>query len=247
MVEAAEAFRSEDAAASGEVVFAFEDPDSYGHLCPYTVLSDEGTETEVYAAAIPALAGDVEELLSLLDFNPHTANSYTQTATGTEVVVEYPSTLWVQTDGVVLYQGDTSTTSSIFHVVDEEPTAPEAVLAVRRLAQRLLGEDILGGNSLYLSGIQETEEGYHITFDYLVDGMPVYFSDGTSALSVNITGSTITSFRLRYRQYTATGETYRLLPLDQAIHVATAYEGALLTRGYVDRGRETITAGWLAR
>lgn len=249
LVEATVVFRSEDVAASGEVVFAFEDPENYGHLCPYTVLGDETTETNIYNAAIPTLAGDVEQLLSLLDFNPHTANSYTQTSTGTEVVVEYPSTLWVQTDGVILYQGDVSATSDLFHVggVEEEPTAAEAVLAVRRLADRLLGEEILGDNTIYLSGIQETEEGYLITFDYLVDGMPVYFSDGTSALSAEIVGTTITNFRLRYRQYTSSGDTYQLLPLDQAIHMATVYEGALLTRGYVDRGRETIVADWLAR
>ena len=244
-----EAFRPEDVAVSGDVVFAFEDPEQYGHLCPYTVLSDESRETAVLTAAIPALAGDVEQLLSMLDFNPHTANRYTQTTTGTEEVVESPRHLWVQTDGVVIYQGDTETVSPLFHIscAEETPTEAEAVLAVRQLAEKLLEEEILSASDVYLSGIQGTEDGFWISFDYLVDGIPVYFSDGTSALEVETTGDTITGFRLKYRQYASNGATYQLLPLEHAVHMATTYRNALLTKGYVDRDEDTITADWLLR
>ena len=62
------------------------------------------------------------------------------------------------------------------------------------------------------------------------------------------TGSTITYFRLQYRQYTAAEESYHLLPLAQAVHLAGGYEETVfLTKGYVDRGGETVRAQWLVR
>ena len=82
----------------------------------------------------------------------------------------------------------------------------------------------------------------------VVDGIPVYLSSGEAALEVRTTGDTITYFRLQYRQYTAAEESYHLLPLAQAVHMAGGYEETVfLTKGYVDRGGETVAAQWLAR
>ena len=101
------------------------------------------------------------------------------------------------------------------------------------------------GASFYFTGIQPAEGGYTITFDYLVDGIPVHLASGEAALEIQTTGTAITAFRLRYRQYTVEPETYHLLPLAQAVHMATAYEDMFLTRGYVDRGGGATAAQWL--
>ena len=36
----------------------------------------------------------------------------------------------------------------------------------------------------YFTGIEATETGYAITFDYMVDGIPVYLSSGDAAMEV---------------------------------------------------------------
>ena len=230
---------------AGDVAFAFEDPETYGHLAPYTLLSSEAAEVSPLAPSLPSLAADVDTLLAMLDFNPHSIARYNLTD-GIEVV-EYPRTFRVYNDGVIQYSGDTAVASSLYAVPSqgETPTEVEAVLAARRLAEVLLPEEVLLGTDFYFTGIQPAEGGYAITFDYLVDGIPVHLASGEPALEVRTTGSAITAFRLRYRQYELEAGTYHLLPLAQAVHMATAYEDVFLTRGYVDRGGDTAAAQWL--
>ena len=230
----------------GDVAFAFEDPETYGHLAPYTVLSSEAGETKALSSSLPALAADVDTLLDMLDFNPHTIARY-NLANGIEVV-EYPRTLRVYSDGVVQYSGDKDTASALYVIPagEDGPTQAEAVLAARRLAEILLPEAILQGADFYFTGIQSAGEGYSITFDYLVDGIPVYLPGGP-ALEVQTSGAAITSFRIQYRQYAAQEETYHLLPLAQTVNIAAGTQGAFLTRGYVDRGGERVRAEWLLR
>ena len=237
----------DDTAASGDVVFAFEDLETYGHLASYTVLSSEAAEAKVLSATLPALASDVDTLLSMLDFNPHSIARYNLT-NGIEVV-EFPRTFRVYNDGVIQYSGSTEVTSSLYAIpsLQDTPSEAEALLAARRLAELLLPEDVLLDADFYFSGIQSTDSGFVITFDYLVDGIPVHLTGDTAALEIETTGNAITHFRLRYRQYTAAADTYHLLPLAQAIHMATAYEDVFLTKGYVDRGGETVNAQWLVQ
>ena len=246
--EIVRSFRQEGDAATGDVAFAFEDPETYGHLAPYTVLSSEAAQTMVLTASLPELASDVDTLLDMLDFNPHTIARYNLTD-GIEVV-EFPRTFRVYHDGVIRYSGDADAPSALYTIPagGEMPTQAEAVLAARRLAEVLLPGEVLLDTDFYFTGIEATESGYAITFDYMVDGIPVYLSSGEAALEVRTTGDTITYFRLQYRQYTAAEESYHLLPLAQAVHMAGGYEETVfLTKGYVDRGGETVTAQWLAR
>ena len=241
-------FRQESGEAAGDVAFAFEDPETYGHLSPYTVLSSEAAQTMVLTASLPELASDVDTLLDMLDFNPHTIARYNLTD-GIEVV-EFPRTFRVYHDGVIRYSGDVDDPSALYAIpaAGETPTQAEAVLAARRLAEVLLPGEVLLDTDFYFTGIEATETGYAITFDYMVDGIPVYLSSGDAAMEVRTTGSTITYFRLQYRQYTAAEESYHLLPLAQAVHLAGGYEETVfLTKGYVDRGGETVRAQWLVR
>ena len=228
----------------GDVAFAFEDPETYGHLAPYTVLSSEAAEAPVLTAALPDLASDVDTLLDILDFNPHTIARY-NLSNGIEVV-EYPRTLRVYSDGVVQYSGDADISSSLYTIQSggESPTQAEAVLSARRLAEVLLPPEVLLETDLHFTAIRPTETGYLITFDYLYDGIPVRLPGG-SALEVETSGAAITAFRLQYRQYTAGERAYHLLPLAQAVHMAAAYTDGFLTKGYVDRGGESVTAQWL--
>ena len=239
-------FRQDDDTASGDVAFAFEDEETYGHLSPYTVLSSEAAEAPILSASLPSLAGDVDTLLSMLDFNPHSIARYNLT-NGIEVV-EFPRTFRVYHDGTIQYSGDMDVSSPLYVIqsLEETPTEAEAVLAARKLAEVLLPDEVLLNTEFYFTGIQPTEQGYTITFDYLVDGIPVYLSE-RSALEIQTTGTAITYFRLQYRQYVPQADTYHLLPLAQAVHMTSEYEGSFLTKGYVDRGGETVIAEWLLR
>lgn len=233
---------------SNDARFAFEAGESYAALDPYTLVTNQRVQASVLHAATPAAAQSVDDLLSLLDFNPHTNSRY-PLSNGTEVVVEYPRTLRVQTDGTVLYTGSAEPASSLYQVAaaGKSATQTEAALAALQLSETLLSYSGIDISTLWCSGISAIDGGWRVTLDYQVNGIPVYFSDGESAVAVEITGTTITAFHCRFRQYTVQETTYPLLPLTQAVAMASAYEGGFLTVGYVDQGSDQLQPTWLMR
>ena len=77
--------------------FAYET--NYAPLAPYTVLVAETEDAPVVRGELPA-AYSVYNLLTALDFNPHTVFRYTESS-GAEVVEETPRTLRIAPDGTV--------------------------------------------------------------------------------------------------------------------------------------------------
>ena len=59
-------------------------------------------------------------------------------------------------------------------------------------------------------------------------------------------GNAVSTLQIRFRQYVRSGETSLLLPLRQALAIASSHSGAELSIGYADRGGSTISAAWLA-
>ena len=233
---------------SNDARFAFEAGEEYAALDPFTLVTSQRVHASTLHAATPAAAQSVDDLLSLLDFNPHTNSRY-PLSNGTEVVVEYPRTLRVQTDGTVLYTGGTEPASTLYQITAEgtSATQTEAVLAALQLSETLLSYGGIDVSSLWFSGITAIDGGWLVTLDYQVGGIPVYFSGGENAISVEITGTTITAFHCRFRQYTIQESTYPLLPLTQAVAMASAYDGGFLTVGYVDQGSDQLQPTWLVR
>ena len=235
--------------SAGAVFFAFEgDASLYGCLDPYSVLLSGSVQCPVLAAAVPSLATDVDQLLTILDFNPHTMSRYVQ-SDGTVVVRETSRTLYVRSSGTVTYTGDAQAASPLYQVAaaGEMPTEAEAVLAVLNLAETLLPDEVISSASLYLSSLSSTDKGYTVSLQYHVSGIPVYFYDDTPALTAEIQGDAITRFTLHYRQYTLTSESDTLLPAPLAAAAAQDYSDAFLTVGYIDQGGSAIRPGWLAR
>lgn len=233
---------------SNDARFAFEAGEEFSFLDPYTLVTNTRFQAPLLHAATPAAAQAIDDLLSLLDFNPHTNSRY-PLSNGTEVVVEYPRTLRVQSDGTILYTGGTEPASSLYQVssAGESTTQTEAVLAALQLSETLLSYGGIDVSSLWFSGITAIDDGWIVTLDYQVNGIPVYFSDGESAISVEISGTTITAFHCRFRQYSVQESTYPLLPLAQTIAMASSYEDGFLTVGYVDQSGEQLTPTWLVR
>ena len=96
-----------------------------------------------------------------------------------------------------------------------------------------------------LESIRQNGAVTTLTYGYQAGGVPIRFSGG-SAAEVTLTGTSVTSVTLRFRQYTVTEEASLLLPLRQALAVAKGRPGAELSICYVDRGGGDCAACWVA-
>ena len=228
----------------GSAAFAMDNrefsPD-YAALDPYSLFVSETPSLPVLYGANPL--SDTDDLLSALGFNPRTNYRYSE-SNGTDVVVEGDSSVRIQADGTVLYQ---SGTADVLHIscAGEVPTLEEAVVGVRAFLGGLTGS-YLSSASLYLQSISQSGASSALTFGYQSGGVPIRFSDGALAAEVHLSGGTFTSFSLRFRQYTAVGQTAGLLPPRQAAAIAAAYPGAELSIGYSDSGTDRLSPSWLA-
>lgn len=229
-------------------VFAYES--NYASLSPYAILASSASTPPELTAALPA-GYSTDALLTALDFNAYTKSRYYESS-GTEVVVESPRTLHVSPSGTVVYSGEEEAVPSLYTVscAGDAPTAVEALRCASSLAAALT--EGAGASPLYLRSLQVTEAGYQITFGYQPEGYALFFTgshqsleDG-DALSVTITGRTITAFAYRCRLYTATEQDSLLEPPTQAVAIASIYSGSGLSIGYVDNGSGTLSACWLA-
>lgn len=218
-----------------------------GALDPYTLLTAQAPALPDVQAGLPA-GYTAYSLLTALDFNPHTNSRYTVSG-GVEVVEESPRTLRIGPDGVVSCVSSGEVSSPLFQVPSAagESDAAGALQAAGRLAGALSGG--AGASPLYLSGMEETEEGWLIRFRCQVEGIPVLFPDESDALTVSVSGGAVTAFTYRCRSYTAEadGISAPLTPPAMAAAMAAhQYPEEGLSIGYVDSGTGMISPCWLA-
>lgn len=227
--------------------FAFSRPEEYGALSPFTLIMDEPSPRSVLTASNALSGTDLSTLLRLAEFNPHTENRYTE-STGTTVVRESYGTLSLAPDGTVTYHSGTSNAGALYTVASERDSVSltEAVAAAHRLVSTIL-QGSSGDASLYLSDAEITAKGYSITLDYVVNGTPLRFSDGSHAACVTIEKRSITDFSLCMRSYTLSDDPALLLPIRQAAAIAqSAHENSELSVCYVDSGADTVSVSWIA-
>ena len=195
-----------------------------GQLRDYPILTSS-------SAAQPA-----DPLLSALGFNPNTNSRYTE-SNGTEVVRDGERILRIEPDSTLIYDGGTSVPElSLSH-------SAEAILCASRSLNRLISAS---DASLCLKSVETTQRGWLVTFDYQVDGVLLRLSSGEPAASVEVDQNGVTAFTLRLRRYTAAeNENSLLLPLVQALAIASDSQPGELSICYVDSG-STVSAAWLA-
>ena len=226
--------------------FAFQLAPDYGDLAPCTlILSDPSPRGTLKAAN--ALIGSEDEFLRRAEFNAHTENRFTESS-GTVIVREVSSTLYLRPDGVIEYQGTEAAPGSIYSVASAlpgEPTLYEAAAAAQNLALTLLG-DSLGDAALYLSDAVQNGSRYEITFDLMADGTLIRYSDGSHAGAVTIEHGCVTAFTFKARSYMNTDDSPLLLPFAQAAAIARVWRGAELIVAYVDAGSEDVVPAWIA-
>ena len=229
------------------VDFAFSFPESYGMLSPFTLIMDEPTPRHTLRVSSALSEADLPDLLRLAEFNPRTENRYTESS-GTIVVRESYGTLRLSSDGTVTYRAGSTDAGSLYTISPDKDgvSLTEAVAAAQKLSFTLL-QDRCGAASLYLSSVTPSAEGYSVTLDYVVNGTPLRFSDGSHAASVTIEGHSITAFTIHFRSYELTDTYSLLLPMQLSAAIAqNRYEGCELSVFYVDRGTDTVSVDWIA-
>ncbi len=226
--------------------FAFSLSGDYAKLSPYSLLFSETAERYTLSAVNgPA---DEVEFLRLAEFNPHTESAYTDSS-GSTVIPEVYGTLRLQPDGSVFYQSGSAAAGSLYFISaadPSEPTMTELAAGAQRLVFTLL-RDSCGDAELYLSSFAHSGKRCTVTFDYVVGGTPLRFSDGSHAAEVVIDEQTVTAFSLRCRSYTLSDVSALLLPVRQAAAIAAAgYHDAELRVCYEDSGADTVGVNWFA-
>lgn len=221
-------------------LFAFEVADMET-LDPYTLLTS-APQANVYTAGNP-LSSDsarVSELLTALTF--HAQNATLDPVLGGQYV-EGSDFLRLSSHGVVTFHtvGDTAFRFSL-----PDPSVQGALGYVSALANATVGV-WCGQARLQLSGMEQTQDGLVITFQYCLNGSPVALPEEHAARFVVQNGA-VTDFSLYLRTYTNTEETSPLLPVLQAAAAMEALntDGKELVLLYQDSGSETVSAYWAA-
>lgn len=226
----------------GNAFFAFESTDAHAQsAAPCSLFLEETPVLPQLSSSSPL--SDTTVLLASLHFNPNTQNRYMD-SDGTEVISESNNrTLQIHSDGTVQYQSENNPTLSI-EAESDHPSLAEAATEVNKLLSSLLSSS--GDARIYLEQIEQDGDLINLWFGYQIGGIPVLFADGQPAAFVTLSGTSVSSMTLRFRQYSITENNALLLPIRQALAIAADTSGNTLSIGYVDAGDTTTTATWLA-
>jgi hypothetical protein len=228
-----------DSVQLNSVAFAYEL--GAENIAPYSLLDTE--ELSAYPMMTSASAAQpADHILTTLGFNPNTNSRYTESS-GTEVVRDSDRTVRIEPDGTLLYDSGGAYTPelSAAHTGDSF-TASEAVLLGYRVLSQLIPDSEA---DLCLRGVEASETGWLVTFDYQINGLLCRLSSGEAAAQVNISANGIAGFSMQMRRYTAaSGSGSQLLPLRQTLAIADSGKKGELAICYVDSG-STASAAWL--
>lgn len=221
--------------------FAFET--EYSGFAPYMVMVRTMDQLAQVNASLPA-GYSAFNLLTALEFNPHTYARYVESG-GTEVVLQSPHVLRIDADGTVRYNNSGIVEDNLYRIssTGEVPTVAEVLYSACLLAEVLSGGT--DASPMSLDTVEKSENGWIISFCYRVDGVLVRLKDDRCALRIVVTEDTITEFNYYCRSYTATQENSVLLPVSIAVALAVQNEGTGLSVVYVDGGTSMLGAHWL--
>lgn len=240
------------------VSFAFEDPAQYGALAPYTLLGQRAPEPRKYsvqdpiplaaaAAETAALEGAADTLVRSLSFHPQSYTAYP--TTGGVAIQEGGDRLTVGSSGTVTYRASGEEDPRYPISGGDEPAQWQIVDGAWAFAEKTVGP-LCGDARLYLSGIETLADGATaVVFSYQLNGAAVRVGSEGYAARIVVRGGAISEFTLQLRNYTDTGETTLVMQAVRAMAAMGALdaEGSELQLCYLDRGGDTVTAGWIAQ
>lgn len=222
-------------------LFAFEVP-GMEHVVPYMLLTST-PQPVIYQSGNPLLTDSnrLGEVLRTLSFQSR--GIQLDPAVGGPLV-EGNDSLRLFDTGLLTFHtiGD-----SDFRFLLPEDTLQSALEYTQELVNITVGA-WCGEANLCLAGVEETEAGAEILFQYCLNGIPVELPEGNMAARFVVHNGAVTDFSLYFRTYTATEETTLILPELQAAAVLGAASGqeSDLTLLYQDMGGESVSAGWVA-
>ena len=224
--------------------YAFES-EEYQVLAPDTLLFPNTPDLETYTASNPVNGGEdsLRELVQDLGFSLNSTNFY---STDEWVARSGDDSVRLSDRGTVEYTaGDDN---SILPVIAEDGNSLyQSVETCRKIAASLMNGRC-GDARLYLSGVRETQNGLEVEFNYSLNGIPVYFDQG-SAARFTVSNGRIVQFTMWLRSYASSGTMSAVMPPKQALAAFSALdlEGQELLLTYTDGGGDTVSAGWAAR
>lgn len=223
--------------------FSFEDPDWTGLLHPYTLITEDPV-LQLCSVSVPLASADSRaDLLEALDYTGRNHAS----VSGGELYLDGNDRLHVMANGVVSYDAAQGGKYPVAAKGDTI-TVAEAIEAARKLAERTIGAQC-GDAELYLVSAEELGQEYRIRFGYRLNGSTVWLYDEGWAAEFYVSQGYITKFTLRFRSYTATGDTAMLLPIERAAVILPGLdrENGELVLQYRDRGESVVEPVWVAR
>ena len=220
----------------------------YEDLDPYTLISPQTPQPQVYTAANPLTSGDEswrDPLLEALSISPGTTVFYA--SSDGLVAHNVDDTLRISGAGRISY--DSSDGGERYQVTRSEGNSL-LFDSVEYTRQMLLG--VLGQWSsparVYLSHVEALEEdSWRVEFWYALDNTPVQVDQAGYAASFLVTRGCVEEFELQLRVYTPTGQTEQALPerLACAALAQLGEAGGQLQLCYQDGGDDAVRAGWV--
>ena len=235
----------EGLAADG-AYYAFES-EITGNMAPDTVLITSPGPVPVCTAANPVVGGRsaLEGIMEDLNINPSGCVFYP--AAGEDVARMDSDTLRLSTSGVLEYHADEENARQFpVSAISGESEAFAAVESCRQILKQAAAERC-GQARFYLSCAEQTQQGWHLEFEYSLNGVRVAQEEGCAA-AFEIRNGHITAFTLRLRSYVQGEQKQLLLPPAQAAAAmnALSLRGKELQLTYLDGGEEYIAPNWTA-
>lgn len=221
--------------------FAFEDESLPPVIAAHTLFTGEEPSPAVYNSTTPLLLSDgtlTGQFLSALSFSGQNRAAVTEGV----LYVDGEDTLRLYGDGYVEYTGSDG---GKYPAGDGLSGAVEAAWA---LAEQAL-TPLCGDARLYLMSALPEEDGYTVTFGYMLGGCVVDLYDQGWAARFHVEDGSIREFALYARSYTASGQSKLLLPADKAaaaLSALTDTEKELVIH-YRDNGGAAVEPGWVGR
>lgn len=225
--------------------YAFES-EKFQNTAPYTLLLPGIPMPKSYTAGNP-LTNTQEALTQLLTSIGLPVESTSFYPSGDEQVARNSGErLSLSKSGTLLYTCDADTTGHYVISGSGSVGMFQMVEACQSLAQNAVAARA-GAARLYLSGVEETDEGWLVTFSYSLNGIPVQLEMGPAAQFL-VSNGRILQFTMNFRIYTDSGQTTLLLPQQQAAAAmeAMGYSGDELVLVYPDQGGDMLAATWAA-
>lgn len=223
------------------------DDDAYEALDPDVLLPMNTPQPQIYAAASPDFVGDrahLSQLLSALGFLSGTDSAYE--TPGGLTVTESGDRLQLTSAGLVTYRAGEESRYPILSAQETEPTAAQAAQTAWELLCHI-AEAFENSPDYVLTGMEELEGGWAITFGDRLDGIPVSLGEKGYSVRVVTEGRKISEFSLTLRTYTST-DSVTLIPSGRlaaaALRSIPGTDGKLALR-YSDTLSATLTAGWM--